>query len=70
MDKEIKMWSHFCAPKETVIATEVGSPCNWGDVTENVEKVYQGLYWAYPLKQYLRWPQYMEYYYWRNKKSS
>ncbi len=66
----IKMWRHFCTREKTIIETEVYKECNWCGAEEKTEELYQGLYWAYPLQKYLRWPEYMEYYYWQDKKSS
>lgn len=67
---EIKMWKHFCTVNKEVLGVESGSPCNWCNAEEEVEMLYQGLYWCYPLQEYKRWPEYMEYYYWLDKKSS
>lgn len=64
------MWTHFCTVKETVMDTNKGSECSWCSAEEKTEVAYQGLYWAYPLQKYLRWPEYMQYYFWLDKKSS
>ena len=64
------MWRHWCTTEKAVLYVQRGSPCNWCEVTEEIEQRDQGLYWCYPLKEYKRWPEYMEYYYWLDKKSS
>lgn len=66
----VEMWNHFCTVQEAVMGVQKGQPCNWCNAEEKIEECYQGLYWAYPLQKYLRWPEYMEYNYWQAKKSS
>ena len=65
-----EMWKHFCHEEETIISVKVGQECNWCGAKEKTESVYQGLFYAYPIKKYMRWPEYMEYHYWEDKKSS
>lgn len=67
---QVNMWKHFCTTKETVLSIEAEKPCDWCAVVEKTEAVYQGLYWCFPLQEYKRWPEYMEYYFWLDKKSS
>ena len=67
---EDTMWRHFCHRQESVISVEKGWECNWCGKEEDSEALYQGLFYAYPLQRFLRWPEYMEYYYWLDKKSS
>ena len=64
------MWRHWCTTEKAILYVERGSQCNWCGADESYEEEYKGLHWAFPLCEYLRWPEYMEYYYLLDKKSS
>ena len=64
------MWRHWCTAEKAILYVERSKECNWCEVTEEIEERDKGLYWCYPLQEYKRWPEYMEYYYWLDKKSS
>ena len=66
----LEMWRHFCTTKEKVMLVSCGEKCAWCGAEEKTENIYQGLFYVYPIQKYMRWPEYMEYYYWQDKKSS
>lgn len=66
----LEMWRHFCTTKEKIMLVSCGEKCAWCGAEEKTENIYLGLFYAYPIQKYMRWPEYMEYHYWQDKKSS
>lgn len=63
-------WSHFCKEAERIIVAMEGQECSWCGAVEKSHNIYKGLFWTYPKQELMRYPEYIEYYYWQDKKSS
>jgi len=57
------MWEHFCHELGRVKELPEGQDCDLCGKDDTKDPHYQGLFWVYELREYLRWPQYMEFYY-------